>query len=258
MRDFTLYKYTGLLRQLQQAGYIMLSFEDYLTMSDVPERFVILRHDIDKRANQALLMATVEKELGAHTTYYFRIVPESNKLDIIRKLAAMGFEIGYHYEDVTICNGNIKEAARHFEDSLAYFRQYYPVKTVCMHGSPRSEYDNRDLWKHYDYHVYGIIGEPYFDIDFSNVFYLTDTGRRWDGYNVSVRDKIPQYQDQWIADGLVYHTTDDIITAAKEGRLPMHIMMTTHPQRWLDNMVLWCYELMRQSLVNMVKRFMTK
>ncbi len=36
----------------------------------------------------------------------------------------------------------------------------------------------------------GIIGEPYFDVDFSRVFYLTDTGRRWDGDAVSVRDKV--------------------------------------------------------------------
>jgi hypothetical protein len=35
----------------------------------------------------------------------------------------------------------------------------------------------------------GIIGEPYFDVDFSKMLYLTDTGRRWDGGIVSVRDK---------------------------------------------------------------------
>ena len=37
---------------------------------------------------------------------------------------------------------------------------------------------------------YGIIAEPYFDLDFDEVFYLTDTGRRWDGDDVSVRDKV--------------------------------------------------------------------
>ena len=42
----------------------------------------------------------------------------------------------------------------------------------------------------YDYRDYGIIAEPYFDVDFDEVFYLTDTGRRWDGDSVSVRDKV--------------------------------------------------------------------
>lgn len=61
--------------------------------------------------------------------------------------------------------------------------------SICMHGSPMSPYDSRDLWKQYNYKDFGIIGKPYFDIDFSKVLYLTDTGRRWDGEKVSVRDK---------------------------------------------------------------------
>jgi hypothetical protein len=81
--------------------------------------------------------------------------------------------------------------------------------------SPRSKYNNRDLWKRYDYRDFGIIGEPYFDVDFDKMFYLTDTGRRWDGWRVSVRDKVPQ-QAQWIKQGLVFRSTDDIIAAACE------------------------------------------
>ena len=61
-----------------------------------------------------------------------------------------------------------------------------PVKTICMHGSPLSKWDNRDLWKRYNYRDYGIIAEPYFDVDFDEVFYITDTGRRWDGDKVSI------------------------------------------------------------------------
>jgi len=59
-----------------------------------------------------------------------------------------------------------------------------------MHGSPLSKWDNRDLWKRYNYRDFGIIGEPYFDVNFDKVLYLTDTGRRWDGEGVSVRDKV--------------------------------------------------------------------
>ena len=47
----------------------------------------------------------------------------------------------------------------------------------------------RDLWKKYNYRDFGIIGEPYFDVDYSKVLYLTDTGRRWDGDKVNVRDR---------------------------------------------------------------------
>lgn len=43
-----------------------------------------------------------------------------------------------------------------------------------------SRLSNLELWKRYDYKELGIIGEPYLDVDFDEVFYLTDTGRRWD------------------------------------------------------------------------------
>jgi len=66
-----------------------------------------------------------------------------------------------------------------FRLNLEKFRKIYPVKTICMHGSPLSEWDNRDLWEKYDYRDFGIIGEPYFDIDFNEIFYVTDTGRKW-------------------------------------------------------------------------------
>ena len=59
-----------------------------------------------------------------------------------------------------------------------------------MHGSPLSKWDNRDLWKRYDYRDFGIIAEPYFDVDFNEVLYLTDTGRRWNNSKASVRDKV--------------------------------------------------------------------
>ena len=59
-----------------------------------------------------------------------------------------------------------------------------------MHGSPLSKWDNRDLWKRYNYRDYGIIAEPYFDLDFDEVFYLTDTGRSWNNSKASVRDKV--------------------------------------------------------------------
>jgi hypothetical protein len=124
-----------------------------------------------------------------------------------------------------------------------------------MHGAPRSKYDGRDLWKSYDYHDFGIIGEPYFDVDFSKVIYLTDTGRRWDGFNVSIRDKVPVYQDEWVKQGLVYHATDNIIDALKEDRFPRQLMMTTHPQRWTDNKVAWLREMSSQSAKNLVKRW---
>ena len=258
MIDFTLRKYKELLISLQKMGYKFITFEQYCTLKtghDAAEyKWIILRHDVDLKAANSLATANIEHELGISASYYFRVVPESNQPDMIRAIANLGHEIGYHYEDMAIAHGDAEKAYAHFQEQLAYFRTFYPVRTICMHGAPTSQWDGKELWKKYNYRELGIIGEPYFDIDFSQVFYLTDTGRCWDGYKVSVRDKIPVYQDQWNAQGLVYHATDDIIQAAEQGSLPPRIMITTHPQRWTDNRRAWVKEIMIQNVKNIIKR----
>ena len=118
-----------------------------------------------------------------------------------------------------------------------------------MHGSPRSPYDNKEIWKKYDYKDLDIIAEPYFDVDFNDVFYLTDTGRRWDGYKVSVRDKVES------GFSLSFHSTDDIIEAVEKTELPDRIMMTFQPQRWHDNILMWNKEYILQNMKNVVKRY---
>lgn len=254
--DFTLKIYRELLVLLQSKGYRFLTFEQYCMISpnERPERYIVLRHDVDLKAENSLRVAEIEHELGICASYYFRVVSQSNRPAIIRAIAALGHEIGYHYEDMAITNGNIQQAYEHFQQQLAYFREFYPVRTICMHGAPTSKWDGRELWRHYDYKKLGIIGEPYFDMDFSQAFYLTDTGRRWDGYRVSVRDKIPQYQDQWTEQGLVFRHTHDIMDAIEKDTLPQHIMVTTHPQRWTNNVVKWFVELLMQSTKNTIKR----
>ena len=260
MIDFTLHTYKDLLDSLEKEGYSFIYFRHYMEMkSDVlPQKFIILRHDIDKDPSSSLVTAILEQELGIVGSYYVRAVPESWDEKIIQQIANLRHEIGYHYESMTTCNGNMDMAFADFKMNLDKFRQFVPVTTICMHGSPRSKWDSRDLWEKFDYKTLGIIGEPYFDIDFSKVFYLTDTGRRWDGFKVSMRDKIPQYQERWEKEGLAFHSTQDIIRAANEGRLPQQIMITVHPQRWADKAFPWLKEFLQQNIKNEIKWLLLK
>ena len=258
MRDFTLDIYRTLLETLQAKGYEFISYAEYQKskIKNQKSKFVILRHDVDAKPENSLKTAQIEKSLGARATYYFRVGKESNHPEIIRAIVSLGHEIGYHYEDMSLCGGDIDKAYDHFTTWLDYFRQYYAVETICMHGAPTSKWDGKDLWKQYDYKTLGITGEPYLDTDFSDVFYLTDTGRCWDGYKVSVRDKIPGHQDEWTKAGLTWHTTPQLIAAIEQGRLPEHVMMTTHPQRWTNNRGAWYKEAITQKLKNIIKRIL--
>lgn len=251
--DFTLDSYKKLLSSLLAAGYRFVTYSEYL-LSKQGGLFVILRHDVDLLPYNSLATAKIEAEMGIRATYYFRAVPESWNEEVIKKIAALGHEVGYHYESLTTCNGDVDSAYVDFCKNLEELRRLVPVRTICMHGSPRSPYDSKYIWKKYCYKDVSIIGEPYFDTDFSQVFYITDTGRRWDGYKVSVRDKIERYQDEWTAKGLSYHSTNDIVKAIENGSFPKAVMITTHPQRWNDFGVAWIKELVMQNVKNVVKR----
>jgi len=245
-KDFTLEKYEAFLKSAIEHGYQLVSYQKYL--NNKFDKVLILRHDVDKNPLNSLRTAQLQHNLGVTGTYYFRAVTESFDPEIIKKIAALGHEIGYHYEDLTLCKGDYEKAIVHFEKWLERLRFYYPVKTVCMHGSPMSKYDNRKLWDKYDYKSYDLIAEPYFDIDFNKVFYITDTGRKWDGNKVSVRDKVASKFD------LSFHSTDELIAAFNENKLPNQIMQNIHPQRWSNNRLEWMQELILQSIKNSIKK----
>lgn len=245
MRDFTTKIYRRLLIELKQAGYLFQTLNEYLASPE--ERVVVIRHDVDNRKKNSLHFAYIEHAFGIRTSYYFRILPRSFDPVIVDLIKELGHEIGYHYEDLKLARGKTEKAIQLFKKHLVELRHYYPVKTICMHGSPLSKYDNRDLWKLYNYRDFGIIGEPYFDVDFSKVLYLTDTGRTWKNSKISVRDKVPS------GFRVSFRTTRDIIRNID--RLPDKVMFNFHPHLWNDAFFAWLRKLVWQNFKNMIKKF---
>jgi len=233
-----------------------MRFDEYLSNSSLVTNhssIIILRHDVDRNPMNSLKTSIIENKLSIKASYYFRI-PKTFKTDIIKQISELGHEIGYHYENMDNCTGNIDKAWDDFRKNLEKLRKLYPVKTICMHGSPLSKFDNRDLWKKYDYRTKGIIGEPYLDINWDEVFYLTDTGRRWDGEDISIRDKIQNSKLKTSNRWPVYNSTGDIVAAIENGSFPKKTMMTTHPQRWTNNPIVWTRELIFQYMKNTAKK----
>lgn len=249
-RDFTIEIFKELLITLKNNGYMFFPFKDFSEQNE--NKFAILRHDVDKLPYNSLRFAEIQKELGITGTYYFRIVKESFNEKVIEKIASLGHEIGYHYEDLSIARGDFEKALSLFRKNLDVFKKYYDVKTICMHGSPISKWDNKKIWEKYSYKEFGIIGEPYFDLNFDEVFYITDTGRKWDGSKVSVRDKVNTKFSN------VYRTTKQIIESINENSFPQKVMFTFHPQRWNDNLFKWSEEYILQKIKNVVKKVIVK
>jgi hypothetical protein len=254
MRDFTLDIYTLLITTLKERGYSFLKVNDFFVQPEM-SRGIILRHDVDSLPENSLKLAKIQYSNEIFGTYYFRIIPKSFNDSIIRQIAEMGHEIGYHYETMDTFKGNVDIAYSEFSKNLEFFRKLVPINTVCMHGSPLSKFDNKEIWNKYDYKHLGIIAEPTLDVDYNRIFYLTDTGRMWDGYKVSIRDKSSLLSRMFWPS---YHTSFDIINALKENSFPESVMINFHPQRWTNDKLHWCRELLLQNIKNEVKKILVR
>ena len=254
--DFTINIYRNLLESLKTKFFNFLPFSNYSEkLVTLEDSSIILRHDVDLMPENSLLTAELEESLGIRGTYYFRIIPETFKPDIIQEISALGHEIGYHYEDMDLVKADnldchIDLAFESFKRNLERLRKIAPIKTICMHGSPRAKYDNKLIWTKYNYKELGIIGEPYLDLDFNEFGYLTDTGRRWNGDKVSVRDLVNSKYN------FNFRTTKQIIENID--KLPAKIMFTIHPQRWHNSIFPWTRELILQNAKNLVKYTLVK
>lgn len=268
MKDFTLNSLEYLLATLKSQGFFFYTISDYSEELIPTTRALMLRHDVENRYENALRFAQIEHGMGIKGTYYFRFAEHSFNASAIQKIAELGHEIGYHYDDLSSCKGNYQDAIKRFEIHLQLLKNIAPVKTICMEGDPLSKYDNRDLWKQYDYRNYGITTEPYMDLDFNKIHYLTETGRRWDGNKYSVRDKVHNgnnHTQKIDLNGIqissranskltdCYHSTFDIIKAVENGNFPNQAMLTFHPQRWNDNLIKWTTEMVLQNIKNQLK-----
>jgi hypothetical protein len=230
--DFTIVKFHKLCSALVNNNYVPVTMEHYLSSrNDLPERFVIMRHDIDKWPKAGLRAAHVEKDLGLKATYYFRTKNNVFVPQIIKEIEKMGHEVGYHYENLSTADGDYEKAIGLFEEDVNRFREICTLKTICMHGASLSKHDNRDLWNKYDFRDFGILGEAYLSVG-DELNYFTDTGRGWNSKS-NLRDFIPGKNKRIFAD-----TTDNLIGLIERGEVD-NLYITLHPERWSANLSGW-------------------
>ncbi|MDI3540059.1 MAG: hypothetical protein PWQ52_1182 [Methanolobus sp.] len=243
-------KYRQLLKAILSADYLPMTVHDHLVAP--VERSVILRHDVDREVGRNLAMARLEHSMGIRSTYYFRHVKDVFIPDAIREVAAMGHEVGFHYEVMDKAKGDKQKALSIFREELEDLRRYAEVTTACMHGNPLASWSNRDLWTDYDFWDFGLIGEPYFSMDYSKVLYLTDTGRTWADRKIRVKDILDDSDAS--SDRLTCNvrTTDDVIGLVSSREFSQ-ICILAHPNRWCDGMAGWTRELVMQNVKNVGK-----
>jgi hypothetical protein len=277
--DFTFAKYVELCREMLDSNYSILTVAKYLTMAQKPDKFAIIRHDIDDDADlaYAMKMARFEAELGSAATYYFRTCKSVFKIDRIKEIAKLGHEIGYHYEVLGEAKGDYDTAIRSFETELNKFKDVAIIKTIAQHGGPlRSglnvvtlsgifgifknlvhrnnifdHWESKDLWKKYDFKKYGIIGEVYLSIDYSEVAYLSDTNRTWMDTSYRLKDHVEKNDGN--GSEVIIKNTDELIDNVKNSNL-QKLVILVHPSNWRERFWEWLRWLVLQQLRNNGKR----
>lgn len=222
-KDFTYYKYKELIKAIIDSNYQVFTIVDWY--KNEPKQGIVIRHDVDRNAANSLEIAKLENKYNIKTTYYFRKTNSSFKPDIIKKIASMGHEIGYHYEDLSLANGDYTKAKEFFNTNLSRLREIAEVKTCAMHGRPFSKYDNRDLWNKYKLEEFDLVAEAFLTIDYSDTYYFTDTGRSWAENSANIRDKVDTNKKANI------ESTDELIDFINKNQ-NQKIALVVHPERW--------------------------
>ncbi len=240
--------YEQLLAAGLDAGYEHITVREYLSDESLPERFIIHRHDVDRKAENALAMAQLEAKYGISTTYYVRSIKKTFKPRLIQKLHELGHEVGYHYEDMDRADGDVEAAHLSFEAELARLRSLVPVETVCMHGNPLTAHDNRDMWEGREFDTYDLLGEAYLSMDFVDVTYYSDTGRTW-------QDGALKIKDHTMGEGTKHvsaSSTRDLIELLEYGN-PERLCLLSHPNRWARSQPEYIAECIKDGSVNIAK-----
>lgn len=276
---FTFDSYRKLLDTISGAGFAVHGIEKIIEAridGFIPEgKFVAIRHDVDYYPKRALVLAKIEAERETFTTYYVRrqFFDSDEHLNLIRQIADLGHQIGYHYEEVDTHqkapnNQVARDAVGFFVGSLLDLDKLgFPIKTVCAHGNPISDVDNKqvvhllrnekfldELAFTFDRNMVKekvserLIGDASIDItgqDFD--IYIPDTGRFNPRYNL--KDHI---DDCPTAKLNSLHDLQAILNNSKNQR----VYMNMHPDRWSGDIFTWLFDFGLDTAKNTVKRFM--
>ena len=143
-------------------------------------RCAILRHDIDNDIEKALVLATVEQELGVKSTYFVLVTSDfynvfsAKSEKLLHAIFDCGHDIGLHFDEVRYPDIKTPDDARERileEARLLSLAIGIPVDTVSMHRPSKMILDA-------NLEIPGMVNS-YGQIYFKGFKYVSDSRRRW-------------------------------------------------------------------------------
>lgn len=201
-------------------------------IGDLSKPFIIIKHDVESKLEKALKISKIERSFRIKATYYVHsfFLREPKNIDILREIAGLGHEIGYHYDVLDSNNGDKNSAIQEFREALSRFSDNgFTIKTICPHGNPlkkRVGYSsNKDFFLDTEIRkLFNDLVDVYItfpDMLKEDYLYVTDAG-----YAYSYRDAKSTKTDA-TEKLLSLNDKDEIIKMIKDGQ-SMIISMHSH------------------------------
>src|SRR5205823_14547064 len=135
-----------------------------------------------------------------------------------------------------------------FRRHLAMLRAIAPVRTIAMHGSPLSRFNNMEVWKHARLADHGV-RDCILSHDWSPFVFVTDTGRTFASTRANLRDTVGGQTAAGV------RSSADIVRCLAQRRHAL-VHLSTHPERWNDALGPWLRQLGFDTAANGAKRML--
>lgn len=221
------------------------------------EKYLVLKHDVETKVENALRIAEIESKYGHRGSYYVQayLLENPKNIEMLKEIKDLGHEVSYHYDVMDSCKGDIEKAIDEFSQNLKLFEQNgFVVETVCQHGNPVVERvgytSNRDFFRSKTVkqkypHIFDIM------VDFKQGYdteytYFSDAGRKFKLIFDPINDDLSDNSDKNIS----FDSLNELIEYFKKG----NCIISTHPHRWVAS----SFKYIVQTIIFKVIRFVAK
>lgn len=218
-------EYQKLLTLRLEAGYTFYTIEEYWDRKDIelPQKLLVMRHDVDYTPLTAAAMAIIEFNLGIRASYYFRWSTADQI--IVKYISSLGHEIGLHYETIAnyakkhnltkeqLTMQALDECRLQLQNEIFEFeRRFGDISSIASHG---------DVWN--------------INNHFSNYNLLS--GRRFEDFAIKIcasyLEMYLRYFDAFIGDSGGKWAPPNYQQILAES--PSRLYLLVHPDYWKDD-----------------------
>lgn len=181
--QFSLQLYEQTLEKAKRLGYVFPTVSELKDSRQKPERFLLIRHDVDSSPWHALAMAEIEHRLGIRSSYFILMhCPFYNPgapphWDYLRKIIDLGFEVGLHYDTEFFEKRGMDPLEGVLGDAAA-LESILRIKIVSV--SQHRPASGTFLKRLNEFYV-----DAYNEDLVHNLCYISDSGFRWRGKSLA-------------------------------------------------------------------------